>query len=466
MKKYILPYTKRTHSIDLFLVIVSFFYYQLVISQTNPSDGCAGVPVLTVNANCTPTTYTLPGTYSNGGLVNASCNLGTNMDDGWYQFTATNTTTDIDLTGSRNHTLSVWSACGGGTELACSYALAGSTASVSFATTIGTTYYIQVHRNQSNNTSSMSGAICVHDPVPPANNCDIGIQVCASTGFPGNSTGFGTQELDVTNRGCLSTNEHQSSWYLISIGTTGTLQFTISPSNGTDDYDFALWGPSSACPPTAAPIRCSYAAGGGNTGLNTALNGAESPSTSEGSGGNRYVDDLAVTAGDVYLLVIDNFTSSLSSFNFIFGGSAGISCVPLPVVLVSLDAQNDGQVNVIQWQTKSESNNDFYTLERSTDGETWTTLSNLDGAGNSSEILDYQFRDFFVSDQVVYYQLWQTDFDGVTTNLGIVAVESDAAAPELVKIINLLGEEVDENYDGIQVYVYSDGSTIKRFRQK
>lgn len=71
-----------------------------------------------------------------------------------------------------------------------------------------------------------------------------------------------------------------------------------------------------------------------------------------------------------------------------------------------------------------------------------------------------------MSDQVVYYQLWQTDHDGVTTNLGIVAVESDSNAPELVKIINLLGEEVDENYDGIQVYVYSDGSTIKRFRQK
>ncbi|MBK8926060.1 MAG: hypothetical protein IPM74_09160 [Crocinitomicaceae bacterium] len=450
----------------LILVGVVILGYHDGFSQTNPSDGCTGIPVLTVNANCTPTTYTLPGTYANGGLVNASCNLGTNMDDGWYQFTATNTTTDIDLTGSRTHTLSVWSACGGGTELACSHAAAGTAASVSFATTIGTVYYIQVHRNQSNNTSSMNGSICVHDPVAPANNCDIGIQVCASTGFPGNSAGFGTQELDVTNRGCLNSNEHQSSWYLISIGTAGTLQFTISPSNGTDDYDFALWGPSSACPPTAAPIRCSYAAGGGNTGLNTALNGAESPSTTEGSGGNRYVDDLTVAAGDVYLLVIDNFTSSLSSFNFIFGGSAGISCVPLPVVLVSLEAQNEGQVNVIKWQTKSESNNDFYTLERSTDGETWYAVGNIDGAGNSSETIDYQFRDFFVSDQVVYYQLWQTDHDGVTTNLGIVAVESDSNAPELVKIINLLGEEVDENYDGIQVYVYSDGSTIKRFRQK
>lgn len=437
-----------------------------VVFAQNPSDGCTGVPSLSVNSTCVATSYTLAGTYANGGLVLSSCWSNLNRDDGWYSFVATGTTTDIDLEGNRAHTLAVWDACGGGTELACDYATAGNVATVSFTTVIGNTYYIQVHRNSNNDGSSMTGTICVHDPIVQATDCDVSVQVCSNSAFPGNSSGFGTQELNVSNRGCLNGNEHQSSWYLISIGTDGTFQMMIAPTVGTDDYDFAVWGPASSCPPSGAPIRCSYSGTAGNTGINTGLNGAESPQTSEGSGGNKYVDDMNVVAGDVYLVCIDNYNSTTTTFNLTFGGSAGISCVPLPVVLVSLDAQNDGQVNVIQWQTKSESNNDFYTLERSTDGETWTTLSNLDGAGNSSEILDYQFRDFFVSDQVVYYQLWQTDFDGVTTNLGIVAVESDAAAPELVKIINLLGEEVDENYDGIQVYVYSDGSTIKRFRQK
>lgn len=446
------------------LILLGFILSSgFVLSQTNPSDGCAGIPTLPVNATCVPNSYTLPGSYSNGGLVNASCNIGLDRDDGWYQFVATGTTTDIDLTGNRNHTLSVWDACGGGTELACDYAAAGSTASVSFATTIGNTYYVQVHRNQSNNTASMTGDICIHDPIPINNDCNIATQVCSSTSFAGNSNGFGTQELNAGNRGCLSSNEHQSSWYLISIGTSGTLQFTISPQNGTDDYDFAVWGPNMACPPSAAPIRCSYAAGGGNTGVNTGLNGG-SPETTEGAGGDRYVDDMNVLAGEYYTLCVDNYTSSSSPFDFTFGGSAGISCIPLPVELISFNGEIDGDLNVLTWTTKSETNNAYYTIEKSTDGQNWYILDNIPGANNSSVTLDYTFRDFDTRGVLNYYRLWQTDYDGTNTKLGTIALNNADPTKKLVKIVNLMGEEVGPDYNGVMIYIYSDGSAVKRVR--
>jgi len=446
----------------LFFVLVVF---SVVRAQTNPSDACTGVPSLSVNSTCVANSYTLAGSYTDGALIAASCNGNLNRDDGWYSFTATGTTTDIDLTGNRDHTLAVWSACGGGTELACDYATSGNVATISMTTVIGTTYYVQVWRNSSNNGSSMTGTICIHDPIVQATDCSAAVQVCSNTAFPGNSSGFGTQELNATNRGCLNGNEHQSSWYVVSIGTTGTFQMMIAPTVTSDDYDFAVWGPASACPPSGTPIRCSYSGTTGNTGINTGLNGAESPQTSEGSGGNKYVDDLNVTAGDVYLVCIDNFNSTTTTFNLTFGGSAGISCVPLPVELIEFTAENVNGVNVVEWVTKSESNNDFFTLQRSEDGENWQDIVISDAAGNSNSELRYTYRDYYTNSSWLYYQLWQTDFDGMVTNLGIVAVNNGEQEVQLVRIINLMGEVVDENYPGIQVYIYSDGTSVKRIKQ-
>lgn len=449
-------------NVHFYLALVCFAASTWGYAQVNPSDGCTGVPALTVNTTCVNNSYSLSGSYSNGGLVSASCFSGNNRDDGWYSFTATGTTTNIELTGDRDHVLAVFSTCGGGTELACDFATSGNTASVSFATTIGTTYFIQVHRTSGNNTATMDGNICVYEPAITPTDCAIGEQVCTTTTLPGNSAGFGTQELNATNQGCLLGNEHQSSWYLVSIGTAGTFQLTIAPNVATDDYDFAVWGPNSTCPPNATPIRCSYSATTGNTGISTALNGAESPQTSEGSGGNKYVDDLSVLAGEVYLICIDNFSSTSTSFNLSFGGTSGISCVPLPVQMVEYDVQSIKGVNSIEWTTKSEINNDFFTLERSFDGEFWQPFATIDGAGNSTSFNTYSVNDYLVYDGWTYYQLWQTDFDGATKNLGIISVDNQTQEVTLVKIVNLLGEEVQEDYDGIKVYIYSDGSTVKR----
>ncbi len=440
------------------------FILAITANAQNPSDGCTGVPVLTVGAVCTPMAYTLPGSYANGGLVIASCATNNNRDDGWYQFVATSTTTEIDLTGNRRHCLSVWTACAGGTELACDQQNGGTTASVSVATTIGVTYYVQIQRRQSNNNASMNGNICVHEPTPINNDCSIGIQVCASTGFPGNASGFGTQELDATNRGCLNSNENQSSWYLISIGTSGTFQFTISPQNGTDDYDFAVWGPASACPPTGAPVSCSYAAGGGNTGVNTGLNGG-SPETSEGAGGDKYVDDMNVVADEVYILLVDNYTSSSQPFDLTFGGSAGISCIPLPVELTGFHGEINKDVNILSWTTKSELNNAYFTIERSVDGENWEVIGYEPGANNSSQEIEYAYRVYDYDNVLTYYRLSQTDYDGTTKEVGLIALNNADASKKLLRIVNLMGEDVGPDYEGIKIYIYSDGSVVKRVDQ-
>lgn len=445
-----------------FLLAFVLFISVGLFAQIDPSDGCTLVPTLTQNGTCVANSYTLSGSYSNGGLVNASCQGGNDRDDGWYQFTATTTDVQIDLTGNRRHTLSVWTSCAGGTELGCDYVDGGQTATVILSgLTVGVTYFIQVHRNQSNNSSSMTGDICVHDYVPPANDCSNATQICTDAAFPGSSSGPGTQELNGSNSGCLGV-EHESNWYAISIGTSGTLQFTIAPRTASDDYDFAVWGPGGNCPPTVAPIRCSYSASTPNTGVNTGLN-TESPETTEGPGGDAYVDDMVVTAGEVYYLLVDNFSASASTFDFYFGGSAGISCVPLDVSLVSYEGYIDNGTNKIEWVTKSETNNAYFTIEKSTNGIDWVELGTVAGANNSSEIIDYSFRDFNPEEVVNYYRLWQTDYDGTKKPLGTITIDNSQPDVQLIKITNIMGQDVPAEYPGVKVFIYSDGTVIKRF---
>ena len=86
---------------------------------------------------------------------------------------------------------------------------------------------------------------------------------------------------------------------------------------------------------------------------------------------------------------------------------------PLPVELINFTAQavNDRYV-ALNWQTVSESNNDYFTVERSDDLKNWSEVSIVDGAGNSTSLLSYSATDNNPYAGVTYYRIMQTDFDG------------------------------------------------------
>ena len=169
------------------LSLILLFCFTTISFAQNPSDGCAGVPVLTVNGTCTNTNFGMPGSYSDGGLVNATCaSAGQDRDDGWYQFTATATSTTIEASADRAIAISVWTTCAG-TQLAptantCDIVTTGNTASITFATVATTTYFVQIHRRGGNNNASIAtGSVCVYSAVAPT--CSDGIQNQGETGI-------------------------------------------------------------------------------------------------------------------------------------------------------------------------------------------------------------------------------------------------------------------------------------------
>ncbi len=85
---------------------------------------------------------------------------------------------------------------------------------------------------------------------------------------------------------------------------------------------------------------------------------------------------------------------------------------PLPIELLSFRAKCDKDVVNIEWTTASEINNDFFTLEKSTDLQNFEIVTTVDGAGTTNEIKYYSYTDENPCDNISYYRLKQTDFDG------------------------------------------------------
>ena len=96
---------------------------------------------------------------------------------------------------------------------------------------------------------------------------------------------------------------------------------------------------------------------------------------------------------------------------------------PLPVDLTHFSAEeiNNQQV-LISWITESETNSDFFELERSDDGKNFKKIQQVFAAGTTNESQSYSYTDQ-VTLPVIYYRLRQVDLDGLFEFSEIVVVE-------------------------------------------
>jgi hypothetical protein len=85
---------------------------------------------------------------------------------------------------------------------------------------------------------------------------------------------------------------------------------------------------------------------------------------------------------------------------------------PLPVELLSFDVHESGENVLVYWSTASEIDNDYFTVERSTDGVLFHPIGSIAGAGTTSQTHAYEFLDRFPLNGQSYYRLRQNDFDG------------------------------------------------------
>lgn len=98
----------------------------------------------------------------------------------------------------------------------------------------------------------------------------------------------------------------------------------------------------------------------------------------------------------------------------------------LPVELTTFDYSClDRNTIKLEWTTATETNNDYFTIEKSVNGLDFEDVVEIDGHGNSNSEIDYEYIDNINSEHNYYYRLTQTDFDGKNETFDLLFVNCD-----------------------------------------
>lgn len=107
------------------------------------------------------------------------------------------------------------------------------------------------------------------------------------------------------------------------------------------------------------------------------------------------------------------------------GGDQGFQlCMTiLPVELTTFVGTSTPNHIELYWETASETNSDYFTIEYSTDGIHFDSLEYIDAVGNTTSSQSYIFRHYRVGSGIHYYRLKQVDTDGFFETTTIVSVD-------------------------------------------
>ena len=115
-------------------------------------------------------------------------------------------------------------------------------------------------------------------------------------------------------------------------------------------------------------------------------------------------------SGNTLYDVIGNNNGSIH--NSTVKGTDNNSCGTLPVEFVDVNAKHADNEIIVSWSTASEINNDYFTIEKSTDGNNFYEIATIEGQGFSNELINYSYIDTEAKNGSNYYRIKQTDYDG------------------------------------------------------
>lgn len=198
-----------------------------------------------------------------------------------------------------------------------------------------------------------------------------------------------------------------------------------------------------------------------------------------GESGNRFHGDLdevrafpGVLSASWIATEFNNQNNPSTFYTVTAEMTASELCTTLPIELLSFDAKpNEDKVD-LTWVTATEINNDFFTVQKSKNGIDWEDVLEVDGAGNSNQVLNYFDSDYSPYSGLSYYRLKQTDYDGKFTFSNVVPVKYESSRegnmslfPNPIKggdLLNLSFEDIEED----EVLVVLRDVTGKEFYSK
>ena len=111
--------------------------------------------------------------------------------------------------------------------------------------------------------------------------------------------------------------------------------------------------------------------------------------------------------------------------------SASVQCLVLPVELIYFSAESHGDHVELKWETASEKNNNYFTVERCLNAIDFKNISKVLGAGTTTKHHNYSYVDESPLSGVSYYRLKQTDYDGRENHSRIAVVSFPGGEEEI-----------------------------------
>lgn len=132
---------------------------------------------------------------------------------------------------------------------------------------------------------------------------------------------------------------------------------------------------------------------------------------------------------------LDNPTGSISISNNATGCNTVVqvqnACALLPVELTVFEGRQVSDGILLNWQTDSEQDDDYFEVEHSTNGTRFEALGTVAGNGTTQSVNRYNFEDFKPSTGPNYYRLKQVDADGKYNYSNIIDVYLKTAEVEI-----------------------------------
>lgn len=452
---------------------------------TPANDACANATALTLQCpgSTTATTGTTIGSTTDA-ISNPSCDATGVIRDVWYSFnTGNNTEINIYATlGTATWIgVEIYTSCGTlatGLNTACDFNATSPNPTNITGLAMNTTYRLRIftnitydtpgtftlYLNTVNNTSTLSSAAGTNTQTVCQNTEIINItyNTKGATGatFSGLPTGVNGAWLSnvITISGTLS--------------VSGTFNYTAELTGGCGSV-------ASSGTITVNPIVSVISSISGNS--NIIAGTTETYSITSDPNATTYqwdyrestsaswVTNVSSTSsvnilwptttsdGEVRVTITNSCNSESRTLSII---AAGV----LPVELLYFEGTKYPKYNLLKWSTASENNSDYFSIEVSTDGFSWKKIGEAKAAGNSNTKMDYSYVHSFNDPNVHYYKLLQYDYDGKFKEYGPIGINNTLKPSKLLKIINLMGQEIGENYKGIVIEVYEDGTIIRTLR--
>ena len=288
----------------------------------------------------------------------------------------------------------------------------GTSASYSWNSVNGTTYWILVHGYSSNSAFSVS-LNCVNPPTP---------------GPCTNTINYGTQFMPVLGGApyesiyCQYAGEY-STWY----NAISNTPYVVTSSVGTD------W----------ITVRQGVYNG---TVLAT---------------GTAVVNFTPNTTGTIFIHVNTNAYCDIQSS---CRDVAMSRISALPIELLYLEGNKESDYNLISWATATEHNTSHFIVEKSEDGYEWISIGQTQANQNSTQKILYNLIDENVKPLFNYYRLKQYDIDGMNQTYGPIQINNTEKTISVIRRINLAGQEVNEGSTGVIIEIYDDGSIKKTIK--